>query len=152
MSGTGRRSDARDADAIWKAQAPATRPREGRHLVRRRGRPSRFLFRVAKSKRMIESRGEKQPEGGDSEPARNAVAGAEAHERAPAAASQECPRLPRSPTTSITRDNPAPVDALGRGLGRPAGSEGVMHRLASLEDPLLPRRLWSRRQAWGLPQ
>jgi hypothetical protein len=95
-----------------------------------------FLFTVAKSKRMIESRGEKQPEGGDSEPARNAVAGAEAHERAPAAASQECPRLPRSPTTSITRDNPAPVDALGRGLGRPAGSEGVMHRLASLEDPL----------------
>jgi hypothetical protein len=52
----------------------------------------------------------------------------------------------------LTRDNPAPVDALGRGLGRPADSEGVMHRLASLEDPLLPRRLWSRRQAWGMPQ
>ena len=55
---------------------------------------------------------------------------------APAAASQECPRLPRSPTTSITRDNPAPVDALGRALARPTRSERVVHRLASLEGPL----------------
>jgi hypothetical protein len=35
--------------------------------------------------------------------------------------------------------------AIGRGLGRPAGRVGVTKLPVDLEDPLLPRRLWSPR-------
>ena len=46
--------------------------------------------------------------------------------------------VPVTQPGSITRDNPVPLNALGLGLGRRAGSERIIDLLIGLADRLLP--------------
>ena len=46
--------------------------------------------------------------------------------------------VPVTQPGSITRDNPVPINALGLGLGRRAGSERIIDLLIGLADRLLP--------------